>query len=272
MNPLTSIEPDVDYIRDITINVKDYDIDVREFLNKNLRAADHDETKLVRRALFVMSKLVNTQFDYKIACVVVELLLNYKHVFELKPMYAKYLYLKFQQMIKNFNWKGIKKLKREFFKHVNIDSEPADADGQPITQTDGQLNPQTEAQPEAQTDEQDAKENDRDENAFIREAIEKYDAIITELRKQRVERAGKPKFNRGEIVGARDSEGKWWAAKVLDVFQYENKFMYYVEFLGFDSLHNECITKPYNIVPYNKTRHSIKTKSFFNKENAARFQ
>lgn len=60
----------------------------------------------------------------------------------------------------------------------------------------------------------------------------------------------------GQIVGARDSERRWWMARILFIFD-DPKYpypWYYVHFENWDDIHNEWISSPYRIKRFNPRR------------------
>lgn len=65
----------------------------------------------------------------------------------------------------------------------------------------------------------------------------------------------KPKFKKGEIVGAQDKEGKWWLSEVLEVIQYGTHILYYITFKGWGDKFNEFIEEGYRIRYFNPKRH-----------------
>lgn len=76
----------------------------------------------------------------------------------------------------------------------------------------------------------------------------------------KVERKTPHKFKIGQIVGARDTERKWWMARILYIFEdpeYPYPW-YYVHFEGWDSIHNEWIASPYRIKKFNPRRDFLK--------------
>jgi hypothetical protein len=68
------------------------------------------------------------------------------------------------------------------------------------------------------------------------------------------------KYEVGQIVGAKDSERKWWMSRVLYVFIDPNYPYpwYYVHFEGWKDIHNEWISSPYRIKPFNPRRDFLK--------------
>lgn len=74
--------------------------------------------------------------------------------------------------------------------------------------------------------------------------------------RRRLESKWKPyRFEKGEIVGAKDSEGRWWMSRVLDVIVVDGQSVYYVEYLGWGHQFNRLITTPWEIKKYNPYKH-----------------
>lgn len=65
------------------------------------------------------------------------------------------------------------------------------------------------------------------------------------------------KFSKGEIVGARDKERRWWMSRILLISEYKptQAYIYYVEFLGWGDAFNEAITDPARIERFNPFKH-----------------
>jgi hypothetical protein len=64
-----------------------------------------------------------------------------------------------------------------------------------------------------------------------------------------------PKYEKGEIIGARNSEDKWYMAEVLKVFHHKHANMYYVEFKGWGEQFNEFIVDSYRLKRFNPRIH-----------------
>lgn len=66
------------------------------------------------------------------------------------------------------------------------------------------------------------------------------------------------KFKVGQIVGARDSNGKWWLSEVLHLLEVNdgNGIWYYVNFKGFDMKANEWVQVP-RICKFNPKRDKL---------------
>lgn len=58
-----------------------------------------------------------------------------------------------------------------------------------------------------------------------------------------------------EIVGIRDTDGKWWMGKVLDIFEHEKTIIYYVNYVGWGNNCNEAIISKSRIEKFNPYRH-----------------
>lgn len=68
------------------------------------------------------------------------------------------------------------------------------------------------------------------------------------------------KYKVGQIVGARDSERRWWMSRILFVFE-DPKYpypWYYVHFEGWSDIQNEWISSPYRIKCFNPRRDFLK--------------
>jgi len=63
------------------------------------------------------------------------------------------------------------------------------------------------------------------------------------------------RYEDNELVGAKDKSGNWWAARILKVFEYNNQYIYYVEFMGWGPEFNEFIANPYRLARYNPYKH-----------------
>lgn len=90
---------------------------------------------------------------------------------------------------------------------------------------------------------------------FINECIENYNQNLEKYYKKRTALKTYPLFEKDEIVGAKDKEGNWWMSKILEVFQYNEHTLYYVEFIGWGEQFNEFITDSFRIKRYNPRLH-----------------
>ena len=94
--------------------------------------------------------------------------------------------------------------------------------------------------------------------------IEKRIIMETKLphfRYTRQFRKDPPLFKVDQIVGARDSENKWWLSRVLQVYTdpQSNHYWYYIHFEGFDAMHREWInSKTYRVRTFNSQKHFLK--------------
>lgn len=64
----------------------------------------------------------------------------------------------------------------------------------------------------------------------------------------------------GQIVGARDSERKWWMSRILYIFE-DPEFpypWYYVHFEGWSEIQNEWISSPFRVRRFNPKRDFLK--------------
>jgi hypothetical protein len=89
----------------------------------------------------------------------------------------------------------------------------------------------------------------------INKLVKQYNEEVADRVKRQSKLRLIPKFEEGEIVGAKDKEGKWWMSKVLKVFTHLEHNMYYVEFLGWGTKFNEFITDSYRIARFNPRIH-----------------
>ena len=70
-----------------------------------------------------------------------------------------------------------------------------------------------------------------------------------------------PVFKVDQIVGARDSENKWWLSRVLHVHNdpQSNHYWYYIHFEGFNAMNREWInSKTYRVRRFNSKKHFLK--------------
>lgn len=103
---------------------------------------------------------------------------------------------------------------------------------------------------------------------MIQELTAKYNnriANYSKLKKRNYQ------FAEGEIVGARDKEGKWWHAKILAKLFYQGQNVYYVEFSHWGPEFNEWIAETRRITKYNPRRHILyRPASMTNKHTTVR--
>lgn len=90
---------------------------------------------------------------------------------------------------------------------------------------------------------------------FIDKKIAEYQDECKRIEYKRRAKRQPPKYEKGEIVGAKDKEGRWWMSRVLEVFQFMEHTAYYIEFLGWGDKFNEFITDGFRIQPFNPRRH-----------------
>jgi hypothetical protein len=70
-----------------------------------------------------------------------------------------------------------------------------------------------------------------------------------------------PIFKVDQIVGARDSENKWWLSRVLHVHNdpQSKHYWYYIHFEGFNAMNREWInSKTYRVRRFNSKKHFLK--------------
>lgn len=87
------------------------------------------------------------------------------------------------------------------------------------------------------------------------EKIKEYRQRCLEIAIRKAAKRKPPMYEVGEIVGARDKEGKWWMSKVLALFEYQGSVLYYVEFLGWGEKFNEFISDGFRIQRFNPRKH-----------------
>jgi hypothetical protein len=85
--------------------------------------------------------------------------------------------------------------------------------------------------------------------------IDQYQKKLIEFHERRCTLRTLPKYEKNEIVGAKDKEGNWWMSKILDTFCHNSNNMYYVEFIGWGEQFNEFIVDVYRIKRYNPRAH-----------------
>lgn len=90
---------------------------------------------------------------------------------------------------------------------------------------------------------------------FIDKKITEYQEECKRIEYKRRAKRQPPKYEKGEIVGAKDKEGRWWMSRVLEVFHYMEHIAYYVEFLGWGEKFNEFITDGFRIETFKPRKH-----------------
>lgn len=65
----------------------------------------------------------------------------------------------------------------------------------------------------------------------------------------------KQKFRKGDLVGARDKEGRWWAAVILDKLSCRGNTVYYVHYFNWGDEFDEFITDKNRIRRFNPKTH-----------------
>ena len=87
------------------------------------------------------------------------------------------------------------------------------------------------------------------------EKIKEYQEQMQQVQIRRAAKRNPPKYEAGEIIGAKDKEGRWWMSKVLAVYEYQNNQVYYVEFIGWGDKFNEFIADGFRLQKFNPKRH-----------------
>lgn len=90
---------------------------------------------------------------------------------------------------------------------------------------------------------------------WINEKIKIYQNKCRELEIKKRLKDKSYKYEKGEIVGAKDKEGRWWMSRIIEIFNYNQHYIYYVEFLGWGEKFNEFITDRFRIARYNPLKH-----------------
>lgn len=65
----------------------------------------------------------------------------------------------------------------------------------------------------------------------------------------------KYQFNVGDLVGARDKEGRWWAANILNKFSYHGKDVYYIHYHNWGPEFDEFVSDMHRIRRFNPKLH-----------------
>ena len=88
-------------------------------------------------------------------------------------------------------------------------------------------------------------------------ALVKYNAKVAAYMKQTHSRRQMPTFYDGQIIGAKDRDGKWWLSQVITSVTYGEHKAYYVRFCGFDEMFNEWIGDRYRVRFFNPYKHKL---------------
>jgi len=102
--------------------------------------------------------------------------------------------------------------------------------------------------------------------------VKQYHSDMEDLENRRRALRLLPKYEKGEIVGAKDKEGRWWMSRVLKVFTHLEHNMYYVEFLGWGPKFNEFIVDSFRISQFNPRKHVYYRPAWKRRQNAAQAQ
>lgn len=87
------------------------------------------------------------------------------------------------------------------------------------------------------------------------EKIKEYQEYMQQVSIRKNAKKAAPKYEMGEIVGAKDKEGRWWMSKVLALFEVNAHIVYYVEFIGWGEKFNEFIADGFRIQKFNPKKH-----------------
>jgi len=101
----------------------------------------------------------------------------------------------------------------------------------------------------------------------IDEYINQYNESLIEYHERNNALRTLPLYEKGEVVGAKDKEGKWWMSEVLEVFKHGKHNMYYVAFKGWGDRFNEFITESHRIRRYNPRAHIYYRPAWKRKQN-----
>ena len=91
----------------------------------------------------------------------------------------------------------------------------------------------------------------------LNNALDEYNKSIAKFLKQKHTLLKMPNFYDGQIIGAKDREGKWWLAQVITNATYGQHRCYYVSFCGWDKCFNEWISDQYRLQEFNPKRHRL---------------
>lgn len=87
------------------------------------------------------------------------------------------------------------------------------------------------------------------------ERIREYQESQLQIEYRRRAKRSQPKYTAGEIIGAKDKEGRWWLSKVLAVYTHQEHAVYYVAFEGWGDQFNEFIVDGFRMEKYNPKKH-----------------
>ena len=90
---------------------------------------------------------------------------------------------------------------------------------------------------------------------WINEKIKIYQDKHREIEIKKILKDKSYKYEKGEIIGAKDKEGRWWMSRIIEIFTYNHHSVYYVEFLGWGENFNEFIVDRFRIDRYNPIKH-----------------
>ena len=99
------------------------------------------------------------------------------------------------------------------------------------------------------------------------EKIKEYQEQIQQVQIRKTIKRTPPKYEAGEIIGAKDKEGRWWMSKVLAVYEYQNNQVYYIEFIGWGEKFNEFIADEFRLQKFNPKKHRYFRPAWASKES-----
>ncbi len=87
------------------------------------------------------------------------------------------------------------------------------------------------------------------------ERIKEYQESMQQAFVRKNAKKQAPQYEKDEIIGAKDKEGRWWMAKVLAVYEYNLHVVYYVEFCGWGEKFNEFISDGFRLQKFSPKKH-----------------
>lgn len=85
--------------------------------------------------------------------------------------------------------------------------------------------------------------------------IKEYHENLQQMYIRKMSKKTPPAYEVGEIIGAKDKEGRWWMSKVLARYEYQGWPVYYVEFINWGDKFNEFIADGFRLRKYNPKIH-----------------